>query len=413
MSESRFRRTLQAGEVLFREGDPGDCAFLIEHGELEVFRGPDDQRTRLAVLGPGDVIGEMAVIDQLPRTASAAALHETRLRVISATHLQQQLDVAHPLIRVLLKMVVKRYRDSMSGSTSPNTGAIEEHNAAIDRIRIAQELEEALERRQFVLHYQPVVELQRMTILGFEALIRWNHPDRGLLAPAAFLPVLEESRLINDVGRWVLDEACHALSRLNATRTELKTDPLFMAVNISARQIEDLDPVLGIQQAVTAAGIEPQRLQLEITESTLASNMNAAAQFVARCHDLGTRVAVDDFGTGYSSLNYLHRFVVDTVKIDRSFVTPMLQDVESVKILRAIRDLAEALKMSLVAEGVEDLAQASTLQDLGIPTAQGFLFARPMDEHSAAALLPADWPWAFERRTFDRRSTDRRRPGKN
>ncbi len=393
---------------MFKEGDHGDCAYVIETGQLEVFRSGKRGRKVLALLGPGEVIGEMAVIDHGPRTASAVAKKPTRLRLITRDHLENKVDSADPLIRVLLRLILQRYRAAVAGKKGGGGRADEARKAALSRLRFAQEIEQGLEREQFILNYQPIVSLDGLQIVGFEALVRWNHPTRGLVPPSEFVPVMEESELIQRLGRWVLKSACNAVKRLNA-RTN-GAAPLHVCVNLSGRELVNPTVIDNIQEALRATGVPPASLRIEITESALVSNLDFAVSVISRCRAMGVQIAVDDFGTGYSSLNYLRHFAVDTLKIDRSFVRPVHTEEDNRKILRTIRDLAHALNMTIVAEGVEDLGQMRMLRDLGLECAQGYLFSRPAGETEAAVMLDSQWPWSFDRRLVQRRDDRRTAP---
>ena len=359
----------------------------------------------LAVLGPGEVIGEMAVIDHGPRTASAVAKKTTRLRLITRDHLESKVDSADPLIRVLLRLILQRYRAAVAGKKGGDKRGDAARKAALSRVRFAQEIEQGLERDQFMLNYQPIVGLDTMGIAGFEALVRWNHPTRGLVPPSEFIPVMEESELIHRLGRWVLRSACAAVRRLN--ERSRGGAPLYVCVNLSGRELASPAALDNIADALRATGVPPASLRIEITESALVSNLDFAVQVIGRCRELGVQVAVDDFGTGYSSLNYLRHFAVDTLKIDRSFVRPVHTEEDNRKILRTIRDLAHALDMTIVAEGVEELGQMRMLRDLGLECAQGYLFSRPAGETEAAVMVETAWPWSFDRRLVQRRD-DRR-----
>jgi len=377
---------------------------VIETGQLEVFRGAGRRRKVLALLGPGQVIGEMAVIDHGPRTASAVARKPTRLRVITRDHLETKVDSADPLIRVLLRLILQRYRAIVAGKRGNVERAGGERKAALDRLHFAQQIEQGLERNQFVLHYQPIVALEGLTIPGFEALVRWHHPTRGLVPPAEFIPVMEESELIHRLGRWVLRSACAAARRLGE---RARGTGVFICVNLSGRELASPAVLENIADALKEADVPPDALRLEITESALVSNLDFAVQVIGQCRQMGVQVAVDDFGTGYSSLNYLRHFAVDTLKIDRSFVRPVHTEEDNRKILRTIRDLAHAMNMTIVAEGVEELSQLRMLRELGLEHAQGYLFSRPTGESEAAAMLETPWPWSFDRRLIQRRDTPR------
>jgi EAL domain-containing protein (putative c-di-GMP-specific phosphodiesterase class I) len=400
----KHRRFLAAGEWLFHEGDPGDTAFVIENGLLEVCREHEGTRERVAQLGPGDMLGEMSLIDKLPRSASAFARLPTRLRVIDRSHLDEKLGDADPLLRLLLKMILKRYR--VATDTDGTVSEVEQkqdREAVIKRIELEHELEQALEHQEFVLYFQPIVNLRSFSTAGFEALVRWVSPARGFVPPGEFIPVVEESHLIHGVGRWILREGCKALKRLAAVDTA-HGDTIFVNVNLSGKQLTTPDIFSEIKGAIDDSGINPGQLKLEITESLLMNNLDSATELLDRCRELGAQVALDDFGTGYSSLGYLRRLPINTIKVDRSFVAPIGEDAGSVKILRAISALGHSLGMNLVAEGIETRDQALALAELGFEYGQGFLFSKAIPEDKARGLLGQDWPWPFERRRVDPRA---------
>jgi EAL domain-containing protein (putative c-di-GMP-specific phosphodiesterase class I) len=399
----KYRRVLKEGEWLFKEGDAGDTAFVIENGLLEICREEDGKTEHIAQLGPGELIGEMTLIDKLPRSASAFARQPTRLRVLTGEHLSQKLADADPLLRLLLKMILQRYRSVTHGARASQEEQKEDRAAVIRRIEIEHELEQALEREEFVLYFQPIVNLGSFTMAGFEALVRWVSPTRGFVPPGEFIPIVEESHLIHPVGRWILRKGCEVLKRLAAV-SSAHGEPIFMNVNLSGKQLATPDYFDEIKEAIEISGIDPSQLKLEITESLLMNNLDIATELLDKCRDLGVRIALDDFGTGYSSLGYLRRLPVNTIKVDRSFVMPILEDVGSGKILRAISALAHSLGMDLVAEGIETQDQAYAIAALGFEYGQGFLFSKAVPEPQAAELLQRDWAWSFERRRPDRKA---------
>jgi EAL domain-containing protein (putative c-di-GMP-specific phosphodiesterase class I) len=399
----KYRRVLKEGEWLFKEGDAGDTAFVIENGLLEICREENGKTEHIAQLGPGELIGEMTLIDKLPRSASAFARQPTRLRVLTGEHLSQKLADADPLLRLLLKMILQRYRSVTHGARASQEEQKEDRAAVIRRIEIEHELEQALEREEFVLYFQPIVNLGSFTMAGFEALVRWVSPTRGFVPPGEFIPIVEESHLIHPVGRWILRKGCEVLKRLAAV-SSAHGEPIFMNVNLSGKQLATPDYFDEIKEAIEISGIDPSQLKLEITESLLMNNLDIATELLDKCRDLGVRIALDDFGTGYSSLGYLRRLPVNTIKVDRSFVKPILEDVGSGKILRAISALAHSLGMDLVAEGIETQDQAYAIAALGFEYGQGFLFSKAVPEPQAAELLQRDWAWSFERRRPDRKA---------
>jgi EAL domain-containing protein (putative c-di-GMP-specific phosphodiesterase class I) len=253
------------------------------------------------------------------------------------------------------------------------------------RLETERDLHEALEHGQLELYYQPVVELAGRRIIGLEALVRWNHPRRGRVAPADFIPVAEETGLIAPIGRWVMRRAAEQAA---VWHRELGSD-LPISVNISASQLAAGDLDVQLSEAVTAAGVNPHVLSAEITESALLHDMDGAGRALDGIRRLGVPVVIDDFGTGYSSLAYLHRLPVDALMVDRAFVSRMGDDVDSSTIVRTILELGGALDLTVVAEGVETESQRQMLRELGCQAAQGYLFSRPLPVDELEDLLRA------------------------
>ena len=253
--------------------------------------------------------------------------------------------------------------------------------AARRRFSIETELRRALDKDELKLFYQPLVDLKSGEVAGFEALARWTHEDRGEISPTEFIPVAEESGLILTLGRWAMDKAAHTLAEWD--RAAGKPLPLYVAVNLSAIQIvrDDIAAVVG--SALKSSGLAGERLTLELTESSIVQDPVRATRVFEALKALKTTVAMDDFGTGYSSLAYLQRLPIDVLKIDRSFVSGMMQDADSVAIVRAVLSLAEALGMSTTAEGVETVELATTLAALGCASGQGYYFAKPLEAEAA------------------------------
>ena len=262
------------------------------------------------------------------------------------------------------------------------------HTVALGRLELGAELQLAVEHEQFELHFQPVVRLDTAAVIGAEALIRWRHPERGLLPPAQFLPLAEQTGLIVPIGRWALANACHALA--DWQRDYPRDEPLNLSVNVSMRQLHDSRVVEDVRAALDAAGIEPQQLVLEITESFLADETEEVLRCLQRVRALGVRLAVDDFGTGYSALSYLQRFPIDMLKIDRSFVEHARRAAPSLNLVRSIVQLGRSLHLDLVAEGIEEAEQAEELLAMGVTTGQGYYYAEPLGPDRFAALLATD-----------------------
>ncbi|MGA2792847.1 MAG: EAL domain-containing protein [Roseiarcus sp.] len=265
------------------------------------------------------------------------------------------------------------------------------HALATSRLHLENDLRRALRNDEFVLHYQPIVSLHSEEIVGFEALVRWRPPGLELVYPDDFIPVAEETGIIVPLGRWVLGEACR---QARAWKRPGRARPLTMSINLSPRQFAERDLVHGVETVLRETGVDPALIRLEITESCTMGDPERAAQVMSQLKSLGVALSIDDFGTGYSSLAYLHRFPLDSLKIDRSFVAGLLDKAESRQIITTIMALAEGLGMEVVAEGIETNEQAVELRRLGCNFGQGYLFSKPLASSAAAALLEAIQPLA-------------------
>ncbi len=250
------------------------------------------------------------------------------------------------------------------------------------RVQLEMDLRGALQNDEFFLVYQPTFDLRDMSPTGLEALIRWDSPTRGLIQPDDFIPTLEETGLIVEVGRWVLEEACRQGAKWREDGHEIG-----IAVNVSARQLDTDELVSEVHDALTQSGLEPSALTLEIAETSLTRNAEQTARLLAAIKELGVRVAIDDFGTGYSSLAHLQRFPVDALKIDRSFISGLTDNQEGETLLHDLVQLGKALSIETLAEGIEHQRELSLLQDEQCDSGQGFLYARPLDAAATEAFL--------------------------
>ncbi len=274
------------------------------------------------------------------------------------------------------------YRAKQSGRNRSMVFADEMRDAAIDRHDIEQELRRAVSDEQLVLHYQPIVELMTGRVTGVEALVRWQHPIRGLVPPGEFVPIAEEIGLVMHLDDWVLEHACQQLAAWQVSNPDLT-----MSINLSGLQFARADLVTQVAQVLERSGADPTRVALEMTEGVLMRDAEDAVTVLHNLRELGVRLDIDDFGTGYSSLSYLKRFPVDALKVDRSFVHGLGTNADDRAIVQAVVALAQSLGLATIAEGVETTEQLEVLQELGCTAAQGFLFSRPHPPHDLNALV--------------------------
>ncbi|WP_459745180.1 putative bifunctional diguanylate cyclase/phosphodiesterase, partial [Pseudomonas sp. 3A(2025)] len=287
---------------------------------------------------------------------------------------------------LLKRADIALYRAKDSGRNTSQLFHYSMQKAASDRLRLENDLRMALVRSEFYLCYQAQVDARDQRIVGAEALLRWQHPEHGLLAPSQFVPVLEESGMILEVGSRVLEQACHACSQL-LRQGLIERDDFKMAVNISPRQFHQNDFVERIERTLRTCQLPGSMLKLEITESMVIQNMDDTITKMLRLKKIGISFAMDDFGTGYSSLTYLKRLPIDTLKIDQSFVRDACSDPNDAEIIRAIAAMAQSLNLHVVAEGVETPEQLAFLQQSGCHIYQGYLFSEPLEDPAFEALL--------------------------
>ncbi len=381
-----------AGDRIFSEGDAPDVAYLIESGQVEVWIQQEQGRVVLSHLGPGEILGEMAVIDRAPRSATADAMTAVTAIEIRADQLRARLDEADPVLRGLVVGLLSRYRRGLhiarygSEESQPPeaNAAIDQRRRVADKIRLERELLEALERQQLRVLFQPIFDLHTRTVAGFEALVRWKHPTLGEVAPAEFIALAEETSLIVPIGHYALRSACRLLAKLDQSLAGAAAP--WIAVNVSGRQSLVPDFADTVAASAQEVGLSPRRLKVEITES-LALNYERVIEFIDRCRFHGIEVALDDFGTGYSGLAHLQELRFDSIKLDKSFVSNLTGDIKSAALVRGIAFLVHGLGADMVAEGVENLMQARALKALGVRYLQGYLIGHPQDAMGTLDML--------------------------
>jgi diguanylate cyclase (GGDEF)-like protein len=360
---ARLLATLREGDTIARLG--GDEFVVLVEGATPT-GSPEFVAERLL-----EVLREPFEVPDVARptvriTASIGIAHGNRM---SATDLLRDADIA-------------LYEAKAAGRDRFVTFRREMQTAVEDRLTLELDARGALDRGEYFLMYQPIFELESGRVLGVEALVRWNHPRRGLVQPDAFIPMLEETKLIVDVGRWVIEEACR-----QAQGWRLPERDMYVSVNVSARQLDGDHLVRDLRRALEATGLPPSALVIELTETAIMYDAEATAHQLRAIKELGVSVAIDDFGTGYSSLAYLRQFPVDILKIDRSFVSSISDSAESSALIHTLVQLGKQLGLKTLAEGIEQHDQFCQLQQEECDSGQGFMFARPLAADAVDAFL--------------------------
>lgn len=379
------RRFLHQGEVLFHEQDPGRSAFLVESGLVRITVGSGAEAIVLADLGPGDLVGEMAMIDDAPRTATATALEDAVLLVIDRDHLAERIEQTDPVVRALLGGQLKRYRSMLAtvrGQQAPTGRSQEDDLVAIGKIRLESQLREAMDQHRLEVYLQPLYEVAASRIAGYEALVRWNHPERGAISPVEFIALAEETSLIVPVGEYILNASISILEDMR--RRGLSPLP-FISINVSPRQLRETGLIEALLDRLARVGLPTSAVKLEITESQVF-DIDQAADIMARCHAAGIQVSLDDFGTGFSNLSHLDALRFDTVKIDQAFVRNIEASPRSLAMFEATVGLVRAIGADALVEGVETPRQLAELKRLGVRYAQGYLISKPLPVAQALAL---------------------------
>ena len=366
VAAQRISMVTRESETVARLG--GDEFALVLEGAGELSGTADSLADRiLKVLSdPVNIAGT-----SMKMTASiGVAATQFDGEVVETDDLLRQADIAMYEAKMTGRNRVCRYASTMS-------------SGAVNQLSLTQELSDALIRKEFVLYYQPILDLESHSLRGFEALIRWQHPIRGLIGPVEFIPVAEHSDVIIDIGRWVVHQACAAAVEWPSVGA---LAPLSVSVNVAARHLDSGSLAADVESALAISGLDPARLVVELTESALIHNPDGVARHLELVKNLGVRIAIDDFGTGYSSLSYLRRFPIDILKIDKSFVDTIENDSDLPAMVRGLVDLSHHLKMVTVAEGIERPVQFASLLREGCDFGQGFLFSRPVPGAEALAM---------------------------
>jgi diguanylate cyclase (GGDEF)-like protein len=361
----RLRSCLRESDTIARLG--GDEFTVLLEGPSAVADAVKAAERILATLAAPFVIdGQEAYAGASVGIAGGTAIRE------SGRDLLREADIA-------------LYRAKASGRGRHVVFEARMNHLPAEHLHLESDLHRAIERNELRVHYQPIFSLSDARITGLEALVRWEHPEKGLVPPGYFIPLAEDTGLIVPIGKWVIEEACRQMSEWK--RSYPGAEDLFISVNLSARQLQDPNLLEDVEHAIAESGLDPQHLQLEITESVVMQEPEATVFKLNALKSLGISLAVDDFGTGYSSLAYLKRFPIDVLKIDRAFVAGLVQGEHDAAIVRTVVSLARALGLHTTAEGIEDRSQWQLLQELGCDHGQGFVFARPLRPEAVSELL--------------------------
>ncbi len=372
----RLRHTLRPGDLLARFGGDEFVLFCTNLSGTQAVSAI--ARRLIAALAEPLMIGSDEVF--VSASVGIAVAHEG--------------DTAETLLR---HADAAMYQAKHDGRARAVVFRPDHHGSAVEALRTGNDLHRALDRDELVLHYQPIMDLRTGRVIGFEALVRWNHPERGLLSPADFIPFAEETGLIVPIGAWALETACRQTAHWQRVRDDDHAGerlPLSISVNLAARQVADRKLAMTVAGIIERTGIAPEAIVLELTENTLMQDTSSTIDALQALRSQGVRLSIDDFGTGYSSLSYLKRFPVEALKIDRTFIDGLGRDNEDTSIVEAIIRLAHALELSAVAEGLETPTQLETLRTLGCDFAQGYLLGYPLPA-DVIGERPADdlTPW--------------------
>lgn len=411
------KKVFPAGTLLFKRGDIRHCAFLLDLGAVEIF-GNDEGGTDkfLCAIGEGEIFGEMALIDNSPRTASAVTTKECEIFIIPRESFHKKIIGLDPMISLLISLLIERYRITRihmpESVKQDNIGDFirklgrhehlpdevirlrnteQQRHTALQEMKLEQDLRQGLADKEFIPYLQPILDLKTSRVAGFEALIRWQSADKGMVFPDDFIPVAERTGLVQQLDMLMLEKVCammpDVLKKLPALSKDDSRQDFFISVNMSGINFETLDVVNQVRGLLMKYEIDPRHIKLEITESALIGDADQAEKVLQGLKILGVSVALDDFGTGYSSLGYLHKFTIDDLKIDRSFVMQLHDGSRTIDIVRAIIGLAKNFKLNVVAEGIEQEKDIAALLSLDCDYGQGYLYSKPMPVDAALEYL--------------------------
>jgi len=385
-----IQRELFAGEVLYRQGDPSDCAWLVERGTIELVSVQGRREISHGVLGPGELLGELGMLDGAARSATAIARGDAVLLAIEHDQFLDRLSSGDPIVRTLVDSLLRRSRSIIASLPADTALPAEDiscedpaERSGIDKIRLEAQLRDALDTGTLEVRYQPLFDIPAGRVTSYEALVRWDLPGRGAVSPAEFIKLAEETSLIVPVGEYVLDRVLEVLTGLR----DAGVAPLpSIAVNLSAKQLVEPGMARQIVARIDRAQLPAGALKLEVTESRMLDYAPVHA-VMRHCREHGIPFALDDFGTGYSNLTHLYKLDFEFIKVDQAFARHMFDSPRAMALVEAIVAMAHGIGAEVITEGVETQAQLQRLRELGVRYAQGYLIGQAQP---AAAVLSGD-----------------------
>jgi len=405
MFDEYDREVFAVGQEIFKRGDMGDCAYLIEEGMVEVLIEKQGKEQRIRYIGRGELFGEVSLIDYQPRTATVRAIARTVLVPIPRKLMEGLLEKSDPVLRHILLVILERFRHRNDSSLLLDKESIVSpeqlkrsnlvKGEATQKLYLAHGMKRALAHEEFQLYYQPICNLSDGRVAGFEALIRWHHFTDGVIPPNDFLWLAEQTGLIQEIGHWSLERAIQDWTTLKKF-TNCETP--FVGVNLSANQLNNETLVEDIQAIAVSKGMNAAELRLELTETAMVEDPDSAQKIMHQLIKLGCGLALDDYGAGYSGLKHLQRYPFGTLKIDSTFVKPILKSAQSKEIVHSSIKLAHSLGMKVVAEGIENAEVRDKLIEMKCDFGQGWLFGRP-------AVLQ-DWVIRYEKMNMSKYLTN-------
>lgn len=381
-----MQKTLATGEILYEKGSSDACAYLISTGEIGLYADQAGTGALIEKRGIGAMIGDTAVLLQRPRSITARALAPTTVYEIPSERLLRSFERIDPILQGCITSTFRFIQENPDPSRIRATNPCVvsgKFSQLLDQLHLEEDLAHGLTADEFHVVFQPIMELGNGTVAGFETLMRWTHPVRGTIRPDIFIAAAEDMGMIWQITQLALSKACETLRRCR----ELTENRMFASVNISARDVGRAEFVEFLIHTLDRNSLVPADIKLELTETAILPKTPVAKDNLERMRTLGFGISVDDFGTGYSNLGYLQILPINTLKIDRMFSNGAHANSVAQSIVRTLIALGRELDVEIVAEGVEDLADVQTLENLGCRFVQGFYFHKPMEEAALLGLL--------------------------